>query len=134
MAPHDTGEPSVGAAGDDDTVIYSPELVTEIAATDLGEAPKARPSPLLVGAWLDMFREGRAPARVQLTWHNESVTMFMFSSVEGKTYTLTRRLLDRMLVEGNLQPVAGQDVLDDALDTVAKVAFQNSVLGVAPGN
>lgn len=133
MAPHDTGEPSVGASGDEDTVIYSPELVTEIAAADLGETPKTRPSPLLVGAWLDMFREGRAPARVQLTWHNESATMFMFSSVEGKTYTLTRRLLDRMLVEGNLQPVAGQDVLDDALDTVAKVAFQNSVLGVAPG-
>lgn len=79
-----------------------------------------------LGDWVDMAMDSTV-ARLQLTWQSPQRTMFMFSGASGKTHSLTRRLLEKMLMDGRLKVVARRDVLDGALDAVAQIALNNSV-------
>lgn len=81
---------------------------------------------LQAGAWVDLFVDG-GWARYQLTWSSPHGTLFMFTSAAGKTHSMTRRLLDKMLEAGTLRMVSGQAVVDGALDAVAHTAFRNSL-------
>lgn len=94
------------------------------AAPDVAIA--APSSELELGDWVDMAMD-RTVARLQLTWQSPQRTMFMFSGVGGKTHSLTRRLLEKMLADGRLRVVSRRDVLDGALDAVAQIALNNSV-------
>ncbi|MEO7547290.1 MAG: DUF1631 family protein [Ramlibacter sp.] len=91
---------------------------------DSGIAP-ALPG-LQAGAWVDLLVDG-GWARYQLTWSSPHGTLFMFTANAGKTHSMTRRLLDKMLAAGTLRMVSGQAVVDVALDAVAHTAFRNSL-------
>jgi hypothetical protein len=87
------------------------------AVTDVGLTP---------GAWVEMLLDG-AWARLQVTWASPHGTLFMFANAAGKTHSMTRRLLDKMLQAGTLRMFSGQAVVDGALDAVAQTALRNSL-------
>ena len=94
-------------------------------ADDGSDIESALPG-LQAGAWVDLFVDG-GWARYQLTWSSPHGTLFMFTANAGKTHSMTRRLLDKMLAAGTLRMVSGQAVVDGALDAVAHTAFRNSL-------
>ena len=78
------------------------------------------------GAWVEMLIDG-GWARYQVTWASPHGTLFMFANAAGKTHSMTRRLLDKMLQAGTLRMISGQAVVDGALDAVAQTALRNSL-------
>jgi hypothetical protein len=78
------------------------------------------------GAWVEM-KIGSCWSRYQVTWASPHATLFMFADAAGKTHSMTRRLLDKMLRGDSLRIVSGQPVVDGALDAVAQTALRNSV-------
>lgn len=96
-----------------------------------GELPDARPPEsrvpvdFSVGAWFEMSLDG-VPTRCQITWASPHGTLFLFNTVAGKSVSMTRRNLDRLIEQDRLRMVARQSVVDDALDAVAQQALQNS--------
>lgn len=93
-----------------------PGLLTP-AVTDAGLPP---------GAWMEMLIDG-GWARYQVTWASPHGTLFMFANAAGKTHSMTRRLLDKMLQAGTMRMISGQAVVDGALDAVAQAALRNSL-------
>jgi hypothetical protein len=77
------------------------------------------------GAWVEMF-DGQW-VRWQLTWASPHGTLYLFTHPSGKTQSMTRRLMEKMLAGGTLRTVAAQTVVDGALDAVAQTAFRNSI-------
>jgi len=69
------------------------------------------------GAWL----------RVQLTWASPHATLFMFTSLAGTAHSMSRRTLERLRGQGLIKIVAERNVVDEALDQVAKAALKNSL-------
>jgi hypothetical protein len=100
------------------------------AETRPGAPPPAEaPLPdigLPTGAWVELFADGRWD-RWQLTWASPHGTLFMFTHAGGKTQSMTRRLVQKMLTVGALKLVSAQAVVDGALDAVAQEALRNSV-------
>jgi hypothetical protein len=92
-------------------------------APSLGE--DLPPLDLQPGAWIEMF-DGRW-SRWQLTWASPHSTLYMFTHGTGKTQSMTRRLLHKMLAAGTVRTVAQQTVVDGALDAVAQAALRNSI-------
>lgn len=88
-------------------------------------APSLPELGLQPGAWVEMF-DGHW-ARWQLTWASPHGTLFLFTHASGKTQSMTRRLLEKMLAAGTLRMVSGQALVDGALDAVAQTALQNSL-------
>ncbi len=83
--------------------------------------------PLLpVGTWVDVAQEGQA-LRCQLDWASPHGTMFLFSTAEGKQLSMTRRTLERQLLQSKVRVVAQHGLVDDALDAVTRQAWINSV-------
>jgi hypothetical protein len=78
------------------------------------------------GAWVEMLMDG-GWSRYQVTWASPHATLFMFADATGKTHSMTRRLLDKMLRSDTLRSISGQPVVDVALDAVAQTALRNSV-------
>jgi hypothetical protein len=66
---------------------------------------------------------------VQLTWASPHGTLFMFNALSGTAHSMSRRTLDRLRSQGLLRVVAERNVVDDALDQVAKAALRNSLDG-----
>ncbi|MCJ0762336.1 DUF1631 family protein [Variovorax terrae] len=92
----------------------------------LQPAPASRAAGIPLGAWVELLVQDRW-VRTQLTWASPHGTLFMFTSVDGGTHSMTRRSLDTLLAEGRLQVVSGQAVVDGALDAVAQTAMRNSL-------
>lgn len=80
---------------------------------------------LPVGTWVDVWQDGQA-LRCQITWASPHGTMFILTSAEGRSISMTRRGLDRLREKGRLRVVAEQGVVDAALDAVARQAWINS--------
>ncbi|ROZ69671.1 DUF1631 family protein [Ramlibacter sp. WS9] len=78
------------------------------------------------GAWVEMMIDG-GWARYQVTWASPHATLFMFANAAGKTHSMTRRLLDKMLQNGTLRVISREAVVDGALDAVAQAALRNSL-------
>jgi hypothetical protein len=89
-------------------------------------APVVTDAGLPPGAWVEMLIDG-GWARYQVTWASPHGTLFMFANAAGKTHSMTRRLLDKMLQSGTLRLISGQAVVDGALDAVAQAALRNSL-------
>jgi hypothetical protein len=83
-------------------------------------------SELAPGAWVELFHDG-GWARFQLSWASPHGTLFMFTGTGGKTHSMTRRLMDKMLAAGTMRMVSSQAVVDNALDAVAQAALRNSL-------
>jgi hypothetical protein len=83
--------------------------------------------PLLpVGTWVDVAQDGQA-LRCQLDWASPHGTMFLFSTAEGKQLSMTRRTLERQLLQSKVRVVADHGLVDDALNEVTRQAWINSV-------
>lgn len=85
---------------------------------------------LRTGTWVEL-RSGDRWLRVQLTWASPHATLFMFTSQAGTAHSMSRRTLERLRAQGLLKVVAERNVVDEALDQVAKAALKNSLDGKA---
>ena len=83
---------------------------------------------LNVGSWFDLQQEGQA-LRVQLTWASPHATLFLFGTASGKSMSMTRRGVDRLIEQDKLRVVADHSVVEEALDAVAQQALKNSGKG-----
>jgi hypothetical protein len=107
-------------------------LLSESRQSDL--APIAAVSPvaeselLPVGAWVEL-REDNQTLRCQLTWASPHGTMYLFTTTHGRSISLTRRGMERLFERRRLRVVAGQGVVDEALNEVTRQAFINSLTG-----
>lgn len=83
-------------------------------------------SQLSVGTWVDMWQEGQA-VRCQITWASPHGTLFLFSGPHGRSLSMTRRGLDRLIEQDKLRVVTDQGVVNEALDEVTRQAWLNSL-------
>lgn len=98
---------------------------------DLQDTRPMQPDDVLdmqLGAWVDLVA-GNQWVRAQLSWISPHGTLFMFTSVGGRSHSLTARMLEQVVEQGRFRFVSRQGLLDSALDGVAQVAMRNSVLG-----
>lgn len=84
------------------------------------------PSQLSVGTWVDVWQDGQA-LRCQITWASPHGTLFLFAGVNGRSLSMTRRGLDRLIEQDKLRVVADHGVVDEALDEVTRQAWLNSI-------
>jgi hypothetical protein len=80
------------------------------------------------GTWVEILIAG-AWVRAQLTWASPHATLYMFTSQSGSAHSMSRRSLDRLYTQGLIRIVADRNLVDEALDQVAKAALQNSLDG-----
>ena len=111
--------------------IEEPELAPEPAASTAAapseEPPaSARAPELQTGSWIDLSTKGEW-IRAQLTWASPAGTLFMFTSPAGSAHSMSRRTLDRLRSKGLIKIVAERNVVDEALDLVAKTALKNTL-------
>jgi hypothetical protein len=109
-------------------VIAAPVVVQQTGAEEvLALVPDVVAGALSVGAWVELATKG-GWQRTQLSWISPHHTMYLFTSVKGKTQSMTQRLLERMLQEGRLRVVSDQSsMVDGALDAVVHTAMLNSL-------
>jgi hypothetical protein len=105
---------------------YLPDEVPQLP----DEAAEALPEPvgaaeIRTGTWVELMVNGQW-LRVQLTWSSPHATLFMFTSLAGTAHSMSRRTLERLRGQGLMKVVADRNVVDDALDQVAKAALRNS--------
>lgn len=108
----------------DDLQPSVPGDLEPLPAPTPADAP-ARPT-LAVGSWVNLLVAGQWE-RTQLSWVGSQGTFFLFTNASGRTQSMTLRLLDRCIQQGNLQVLSQQPVVDVALDAVAQTAMRNSV-------
>jgi len=99
-----------------------------VALQPVPDAPAPPESVALhVGCWVEVQIKG-AWQRTQLSWISPHGTMYLFTSRQGKTQSMTQRLLDRMRAEGKLRVVSSQaSIVDGALTAVVHTAMLNSL-------
>ena len=91
------------------------------------QAPAAQPEvDLKLGAWVDMLVEMQW-LRAQLSWISPEETLYMFITQDGRKHSMTRRVLQHLLILGFVKVVSAQGVLEGALDSVARTAMRNSM-------
>ena len=110
---HDSELPPEG----DEDAARAPAAV-DAAQSDSGD--------LAIGTWVELQVQG-VWLRVQLTWASPHQTLFMFTSPSGTAHSMSRRTLDRLRGQGHLRVVAGRNLVDEALDEVARTALLNSL-------
>ncbi len=108
---------------------------TEPQQPDAGREPgEVRPPfnpgsvELRLGDWVELLQDTQW-VRAQLTWISPYHTLYMFTSEGGRTHSMSGPLLQYLLLQELVKVVSQQGVLDGALDTVARTAMRNSVVG-----
>jgi hypothetical protein len=110
------------------------EPLTALELEAIAGLPAGAPSEpvsageLRTGTWAELWAQGQW-VRVQLTWASPHATLFMFTSQAGSAHSMSRRTLERLRAQGLLKVVAQRNVVDEALDQVAKAALKNSLDG-----
>ncbi|MCM2251876.1 MAG: DUF1631 domain-containing protein [Ramlibacter sp.] len=109
------------------------ELSAENAASPEAMVAEGAPGPasagdMRTGTWVELMVKGEW-VRAQLTWASPHATLFMFTSLSGSAHSMSRRTLDRLRAQGRIKVVAERNVVDEALDQVAKAALKNSLDG-----
>jgi hypothetical protein len=102
--------------------VASPEAVLEEPAANV------RATEMKTGTWVELNVKGQW-VRAQLTWASPAGTLFMFTSQAGTAHSMSRRTLDRLRAEDQIKVIAERNVVDEALDQVAKTALKNSIEG-----
>ena len=98
-----------------------------VDGVDDASGSAVQPLLLSVGVWVELQTKG-AWQRTQLSWISPHRTMYLFTSVQGKTQSMTLRMLQRMLRQGLLRVVSDQaSMVDGALDAVVQTAILNSM-------
>jgi hypothetical protein len=115
---------------EDSGYLDSEELAPEKVASPeaMLEEPEApvRAQEMKTGTWVEL-KVKEDWIRAQLTWASPAGTLFMFTSQAGTAHSMSRRTLDRLRAQGNIKVVAERNVVDEALDQVAKAALKNSL-------
>lgn len=107
--------------------VLAPEHVASPEAAAVEEPPaNVRAQEMKTGTWVELSVKGEW-IRAQLTWASPAGTLFMFTSQAGTAHSMSRRTLDRLRAQDHIKVVAERNVVDEALDQVAKQALQNSV-------
>lgn len=102
---------------------------SSFAPADAQAGEEARSNNLqgmTVGTWVDLLVSGKWE-RTQLSWIGPHGTLFLFTSAYGRTQSMTKRLLDKLVAQGSMRVISQQTVLEGALDAVAEAALRNSV-------
>jgi hypothetical protein len=112
-----------------DADVLSPAHAASPEAMQVEEpSGPARAGDLRTGTWVELMVKDEW-VRAQLTWSSPHATLFMFTSLAGTAHSMSRRTLDRLRAAGQVKVVAERNVVDEALDQVAKTALQNSLDG-----
>ena len=111
-----------------DSDVLSPAHAAN-AELEQGAGP-VRAGDMKTGTWVELMVKDEW-VRAQLTWASPHATLFMFTSQAGSAHSMSRRTLDRLRALGQIKVVAERNVVDEALDQVAKAALKNSLDGTA---
>jgi hypothetical protein len=110
-----------------DSDVLEPEHVASPEAMLVEPAGEPmRAQEMKTGTWVEL-KVKEEWIRAQLTWASPAATLFMFTSQAGTAHSMSRRTLDRLRAQGNITVVAERNVVDEALDQVAKAALKNSI-------
>lgn len=109
-----------------DEEVLAPEHVASPEAVLEEPAATVRAQEMKTGTWVELSVKGEW-IRAQLTWASPAGTLFMFTSQAGTAHSMSRRTLDRLQAQGQVKIVAERNVVDEALDQVAKQALRNSL-------
>ena len=90
------------------------------------EAEKTDEVSLSVGSWVEMLVNG-VWTRSQLSWVSPQRSMYLFTTGQGKTQSMTKRMLQRMQTTKLLRVLSDQSMVDSALDGVVQTAMLNSL-------
>lgn len=63
-----------------------------------------RQPEFVLGTWVELTSQGRT-VRTQLTWVSPNATLFLFTGADGSTQSMTLRMRDKLLAQGNLRLV-----------------------------
>jgi hypothetical protein len=108
-------------AGAQTLVAVTKSAVPEVAIPVYGEL-----GALSVGSWIELLAND-IWTRTQLSWISPQRTMYLFTSVQGKTQSMTQRMLERLHGSGRLRVLSEQPLVDSALDAVVHTAMLNSL-------
>jgi hypothetical protein len=109
--------------------VLAPEHVASPEAAAVEEPPATiRAGDMKTGTWVELNIKDEW-VRAQLTWASPAGTLFMFTSQAGTAHSMSRRTLDRLRSQGHIKVIAERNVVDEALDQVAKTALKNSIEG-----
>jgi hypothetical protein len=91
--------------------------------------PEAAGSPALeqlqLGQWVEIYAGGHW-TRLQLAWRSDNAALCLFVSAQGSNHSMTRRMFERLVQQGQLRALAADAVVDRAFDAVAELALRNS--------
>ena len=97
-----------------DAVPVSPAEPELPQAPELPQEPAPRPSAVAVsedwplGTWAELSST-RQNLRTQLTWVSPQQTLFLFTAADGSTQSMTRRMRDKLLAQGQLRRLDAAD-------------------------
>jgi len=82
---------------------------TSVAPAPEPVAPVAPVAPVVsedwaLGTWVELSN-ARQSIRTQLTWVSPQQTLFLFTATDGSTQSMTRRMRDKLLAQGQLRRV-----------------------------
>jgi hypothetical protein len=97
-----------------------------VSDAELSAAREALVEKMKVGSWVELLANG-VWSRTQLGWISPQHTMYLFTSVQGKTQSMTKHMLLRLIASDALRPLAERSVVDGALDAVVHTATLNSL-------
>jgi hypothetical protein len=104
----------------------SAQSAASVDAMVVETAVPAHAGEMRTGTWVELMVKNEW-VRAQLTWVSPNATLFMFTSLAGSAQSLSRRTMDRLRTQGHIKVVAERNVVDEALDQVAKAALKNSL-------
>lgn len=81
---------------------------------------------LTLGAWIDLAWHGQW-VRAKLSWTSPHRTLFMFVSTAGFSHSMSLRTMTRLRNSGLLHLISDGQVMDGALNAVARAALDNDV-------
>jgi Protein of unknown function (DUF1631) len=116
--------------GDDAYDTAPPSTLPDTLPQDMGlfEEHLTKTPPSL-GSWVELLSQGQW-VRAQLTWASPHGTLFMFTGVSGKPYSMTRRALDKMQALQTMRVISQDSLVAGALDAVAQMALRNTINAV----
>lgn len=96
------------------------------ADADSAAAQQALVEKMVVGTWVEILVKG-VWSRTRLGWISPQRTMYLFTSAQGKTQSMTRRVLMHLMASDELRLLSARSVVDGALDAVVHTATLNSL-------
>lgn len=111
------------------------DIGTAVGSSNLDDSTSNEVSPneektdvlsLSVGSWVELKANG-IWIRSQLSWVSPQRSMYLFTTGQGKTQSMTKRMLQRMLSTEMLRVLSDQSMVDHALDAVVQTAMLNSL-------